>query len=447
MSNFSLIEAAGEVLEKYGGVKVGRRTALAVPAALGIAKALEKVAFADDRRPPTFVGADGRLYSIAPFKPGWGYILTGEDGVEIFDGNDIDNPDPQHYGGSFNLLLVGTDSVSVGFRERRCGGGIYWDILGDIEGGDYVTWGTNGWEFFRTEMEGRYTEQERIGRSQIGVIVSSDMLGRRAPLDLMRGSIDLGIRYPAQGCGPTGQQPAQPEVRPAKVCPTTWEWPGIFRASGVPSVGVTNIDIARSERGFNWRDFPSGMRAFFAEPGGLLVDRNKIPVGDLAQWDNIVRDSNGAVNFINPQNQQVFQSSTFEGSIPWKGYAMFSLEEGRLSIPDEDSCLIVDFFQQEPGVPGANNYLIVVKGRNGDQALGRTARWEGAVGGNALYQRYDRAAFVSADQLNQLSEESHRRSRRTTVVGLDLNTRAMMVAQQDRGSAAWRWVVANYTGV
>lgn len=441
MSNLSLVEAAGEALGKFGQARVGRRTVLAggvaVPGLLG-------------RSPQALAVPDRTVFDIAnlreiieakggavrhswQLRQGEILIVDTDQVVNVTDGNSYSIDRRGHPDLAMVLAFLATEpdtTLDLLFPQ-----GAFAGVNRKLTDQVRLDAGFNESSVADLNLAARQAAESRFNLGVRVVRIITQVAQKTRPPFVAVYDAYLNPNW-MEVLPPTAGAEAAAE------CPVNWEMPGIFRTTGVPSVGVTNIDFARLERGFNWGNLHPGMRAFFAEPGGLLADRNKIPADKLAEWDKIVRDSNGAVNFINPQNQQSFQRSEFAGAVPWKGYALFSLAGGRLTVPDEDGCLSATFLPRD-----GNNYLVAVKGRNGDQALDRTVQMDQVVAGHALYQRFDRAAYISAGQLNQLAEEAFKRAAKVTAVGFDLNTRAMMVVELDRGTSNWRWVNANYTGI
>lgn len=411
------------------GAQVGLRVGAALLAAQ-MSLGMDRVANADINEPVRYPTADGRLLADAPLRTaGRAVDFTGPHGLE-FCGTSTAEPTiltVVAHEDAMNIKVIGNPDVFVDPE--------------DVGGSDYPSRAAAAVEALQNKATELISRTNQLWR-RIAVILTRDAVNQDV-CDLIT---DSGVQTAPVAVEAHVEVP-KPVFVPTTVsvteCPVNWEMPGLFRTTGVPSVGVTNIDIARPERGFNWRNLPSGMRAFFAEPGGLLVDRNNVPVGDIDEWLRRISRSNGAINWVNPLNQQIFQRTEFSGSLPAKGYGVFHLEEGRVRIPTVDTCLSVDLLQRGQG----NRYIMVIKGLNGDFAQDKTAEWDRVVGGNALYQRYDSAAFISADALNDLAAEALKKVSSLTVVGIDTNTRAMMIVERDRGSAAWRWVNANYRGI
>ncbi len=426
MSNFSIVE---------GGKTIDRRALLA-GAAGGLAALFPGQARGQELLKPSVFVAGGKRTTILDFAPGQEgqryYVITAPDGLKVFNpSQEFDNPSGNIVGGKVKYLFGAQHgATSIGVQELGCGG-IFPDVQ-YVNGEDYE-------ELMAREMR-RIPPLQRLDYSTMGMLLTRDTMQKGGIPDSLDWSVDRGIREallcppkPTAGPAVSGPLPS-PAPGPSTIsgCPVSWEEGGTFTARGIPPTGVRGVDYG-SFRTNNLRSGPDlipPMGLFYAEPGGLLVGP-EFP-------QSTVTGSGGAINYRDGQNQQTMNDAEFSGLVSPDGFALIHLEEGNLTFRNGGDCFSVSLPQRT----GRNRFLFGIKG---DPAQGnQTVVVDGYPRGNALYQRYDHAARISADGVNDLTNKAFEGTDKVTLIGLDLKTRAMFAAERSKGGA-WKWINGNYT--
>lgn len=233
-----------------------------------------------------------------------------------------------------------------------------------------------------------------------------------------------------------------------------------IRTKNIPGAAEGTVDVAKGQ--FT-NTVGGGTEIVFAEPGveavgpdfGSKSDKN--PYGNNpAGWDAMY-GSEGSIQPFSPVNQELLR---YEGpasqNLPEGGFILFTGAKARIKIND----VAIDL----PAVEN-NNYMVVVRGRFGDNQQNTdrniTTEISNYFPGHAqiiMYPARDKtnAAFISEGQFLQMVETSHNKGNsgdggasKLTLVGLDINTKALVVLQQDKGkgenvSTGWRSLFKNF---
>ncbi len=224
--------------------------------------------------------------------------------------------------------------------------------------------------------------------------------------------------------------------------------------SGVPEqVSSSNLDIAK---GTFANTIGLGTESFLAEPGSLLVGPDyqfDNPDMTLKDIDNMVNDSHGHIEYINPVNQQVFETEgTSFFDLPEGGYVGVSAGEMTLRVKDFELNL--------PGREG-HNYLVFIRGTHADgiqdSDLNSTIEFSNYVAGHIMVERYPAGdagftgGFVSEGQFKQMAKTSYTGQTNCgaegcselTSVFLDVNTGAFSFIASMDGGATWTQLATN----
>lgn len=212
-----------------------------------------------------------------------------------------------------------------------------------------------------------------------------------------------------------------------------------FSIIGVPEV-ATNYEVASGD--FK-NTIQNGTQIMFAEPGKLLIsDYAELAVAMGISVEDAVRfvqQSGGAIELINPDNQQelVVEGQAF--NLPGGGFGMVSANHGRIELSNG---MVVEFDGGERA-----NVLVFMRGRYGDGMQDTdenlTGKFFDFAEGHGLYMRWSgqpNGGFISEGQGIQVVADSHTGSTNNGdagastvfIINLDTNTGAYSVTRQSQ---------------
>lgn len=234
------------------------------------------------------------------------------------------------------------------------------------------------------------------------------------------------------------------------------EVPDAFSFYGLPaSVEGSRVDGFADQAPTFRRspELPAHLGINFKEPGKIIYDRNLIPAGELARFDELVRIAGGAAEYKNEENEILFISPEVGVTIHNGGLGLFTFEEGWLELlgtwglTGTDENVWLDFWQK-PFVrldgsttqQTAARWLVGIRGWHGDVNPGEkpnlTIVSHMTVLGNAKFTRYPNrpaGGFISVDQLLQKRDhvlQQQPQLQETRYAAIDVNTGAFGVAVQ-----------------
>ncbi|PIS15973.1 hypothetical protein COT62_00950 [Candidatus Roizmanbacteria bacterium CG09_land_8_20_14_0_10_41_9] len=225
----------------------------------------------------------------------------------------------------------------------------------------------------------------------------------------------------------------------------------LVSVSGIPkSIDGSTVDVARA--GFE-NELGLGTEGWVAEPGKLLVGPNfgfqdKTP----AEIQEMVDNSNGAIEYLNPLNQDAFEN---------EGPSYFNLPGGGF-ILSTAAKMTVQIGDAVIGLEGAprHNWMLVVRGQYADGQVDTDenlrAEFTNYIPRHIQVMAYPgkpNGGFISEGQFNQIAETSHTGGTNCgdagcsdlSVAMFDVNTKAFTVIRQNGLNGEWNQVYSNWT--
>jgi hypothetical protein len=189
-----------------------------------------------------------------------------------------------------------------------------------------------------------------------------------------------------------------PTVTETAKKPTLKELGGGVSVAGIKSsVEINVVDVAKPEFGFK-NTWGHGTEGFLADDGKVLVGP-EFP-------QNIIDGSKGAIDRINPLNQEIFTSGEPEHwPLPEGGFSVVMFGGGTITYGDK-----VMHFEHEEG----RQYMVILRGPNADRLqdsdLNGTFTISDYVAGHAAAQNYDgnpHGGFISQEHFGQMIQNAH----------------------------------------
>lgn len=224
----------------------------------------------------------------------------------------------------------------------------------------------------------------------------------------------------------------------------------LVSTAGIPkNIDGSTVDVARA--GFE-NELGLGTEGWFAEPGKLLVGPNfgfqdKTP----AEIQEMVDNSNGAIEYLNPLNQDAFEN---EGpsyfNLPGGGFILSTAAKMTVRIGESVIAL-----EGEP----RHNWMLVVRGQYADGLVdtdeNMRAEFSDYIPRHIQVMAYPgkpNGGFISEGQFGQIAETSHTGGTNCgdagcsnlSVAMFDVNTKAFTVIRQNGLSGEWNQVYSNW---
>jgi len=210
-----------------------------------------------------------------------------------------------------------------------------------------------------------------------------------------------------------------------------------FSLQGIPEkIDSEQVLIAKEE--FK-NEIGQGTESWLAEPGVLLVGPDFDP--------NEIEKANNCIEYINPINQQVFETPTAFFNIPEGGFMLVT--GAKMTMEANDS--IIELKDQKD-----HNWILVVRGlfADGKQDSDRnvTACFRHYYPGHIQATKYPQGAFISEKHFQQIVQTSHSGGSNCGAEGcsglsvafLDLNTKAFTIIHQEQAGGEWEQIYSNW---